>query len=64
MQRILQLTQTKEFREGESSLIRHVIFPQPLIHHIDKPYSRDSLTPEYDMSMYELESANAPDFWH
>ena len=43
MQRILQLTQTKEFRGGESSLIKHVIFPQPLIHYINKPYSRDKL---------------------
>ena len=46
MHRILQLSQTKEFREANSSLIRHVIFPQPLIHHIEKPYSRDILGPE------------------
>ena len=43
---ILQLSQTKEFREANSSLIRHVIFPQPLIYHIEKPYSRDILGPE------------------
>jgi hypothetical protein len=40
--------------EGDSSLIRHLVFPQPLIHHI----SRFSLDPEYNIPKYKLESAN------
>ena len=57
---ILQLSQAKEFREGNSSLIRHVVSPKPLIHHIKKPFSRFSMDPEYNIPKYELESANAP----
>ena len=55
MQRILQLSK----REGNSSLIRHVVLSQLLIHHIEKPFTRDSLGPGYNIPKYELESANA-----
>ena len=58
MQFILQLTKPKEFREVKNSLIRHAILPQPLIHHIVKPFSRDSIS-ELNMPKYELEGANA-----
>ena len=61
MQRILQLTQTKEFREGKNSLIKHVIFPLPLFSYIEKPYTRDSLTPDFNISSM---SKRVPDFWH
>ena len=59
IQPILQLSQAKEFKEDDTSLIRHVVFPHPLIQHIEKPYSRFSMDPEYNLPKYELESANA-----
>ena len=59
MQRILQLCNAKEFKAGDNSLIRHVIFPQPLIPYIARPFSTHSKTVEANIPKYELECANA-----
>ena len=40
-------------------MIRHVVFPQPLIPHITRPFSSFSRTPELNIPKYELECANA-----
>ena len=36
-----------------------LFFTQLLIHHNEKPFSRFSIDPDYNIPMYELESANA-----
>ena len=56
-QRILQLCLAREFREGNDSLIRHIVFPPPLIHYIERPFSSFRKTPE--IIKYKLECANA-----
>jgi hypothetical protein len=53
IQRILQLCQSREFKEGEHSMIRHVVFPQPLIPHIEGPFSSFIKTPEMNILKYE-----------
>ena len=58
MQRILQLRNAKEFKEGDNSLIRHIIFPQPLNPYFTRPFSTHSKTVEANMPKYELECAN------
>ena len=56
MARILQLCNAKEFKEGDKSLIRHVIFPQPLIPSLEKPNPAKSV--DYNIPKYDLEAAN------
>ena len=58
MQRILQLCNAKEFKEGYVPLIRHVISPQPLMPYIKRPNSTIS-TVEGNIPKYEIEMANA-----
>ena len=60
MQRILQLCNAKEFKEGDIPLIRHVIFPQPLLTYIKRPNSTHS-TVEANIPKYDIEFANAAD---
>ena len=52
IQRILQLCQSREFNEGENSMIRHIIFPQPLIPYIVRPFSSFSKAPELNIPEY------------
>ena len=57
IQRILQFCQAREFKEGEHSMIRHVVFPQPRIAHITRPLISFSKTPELYIPKLELECA-------
>ena len=57
MQRILQLCNAKEFKEGDMPLITHIIFPQPLIPYIKRPNSEHS-TVETNIPKYDIECAN------
>jgi hypothetical protein len=57
MARIMQLCCAIQFKQGESSLISRVIFPQPLIPSIERPDI--TLGPEVNIPKYEMESANA-----
>ena len=58
MQSILQLCNAKEFKEGDIPLIRHFIFPQPLIPYLKRPNSTLSRV-EGNIPKYEIEMANA-----
>ena len=40
-------------------MIRHIVFPQPLIPHITRPFSFFSKTPGLNIPKYELECVNA-----
>ena len=57
MGRILQLCNALQFKEGEGSLSRHVISPQPLILSLEKP--NPSKGGAFSILKYELEAANA-----
>lgn len=57
MARILQMCNAIQFEEGDISLIRHVIFPQPLIPSLEKPNPAKARS--YNIPKYELEAANA-----
>ena len=56
MGRILQLYNALHFKKGDGSLIKNVIFPQPLIPSLEKPNSAKG--PAYNIPKYELEAAN------
>ena len=59
MQRILGLSQSIVLKDGETPIIRHVIFPQPLTHFTDAPMSKFSKEPESNCPKYEMESTGA-----
>jgi hypothetical protein len=53
MERILQVTQSQEFHEGGVDLIRH-LFPQPLTHHVPKPFGQGRKEFIQNMPKYAL----------
>ena len=59
MQRILGLSQSIILKDGETPIICHVIFPQPLTHFTDAPMSKFSKEPESNCPKYEMESTGA-----
>ena len=59
MQRLLQITQSKEFMDGQINLTRHVAFPQPPFHHVVRPYGQGSKDPGQNLFKYALKASNA-----
>jgi hypothetical protein len=57
MARIMQLCCAIQFKQGESSLISRVIFPQPLIPSIGRPDI--TMGPAFNIPKFEMESSNA-----
>jgi hypothetical protein len=49
MHRLIQVTQSQEFYEGEVNLIRRVLILNPLIHHLAKPFCPGSKEPIQNM---------------